>query len=54
MENIYWIHQIPLPDGTVTPGKSRPAIDHFGLEEVSVNEKRVLDIGCLDGLYTFY
>ena len=54
MENIYWIHQIPIRDGTVTPGKSRPAIDDFGLEEVSVNEKRVLDIGCLDGLYTSY
>tara|TARA_B100000780_G_C21105297_1_gene446264 strand:+ start:315 stop:1181 length:867 start_codon:yes stop_codon:yes gene_type:complete len=54
MENIHWIHQIPLPDGTVTPGVSRPAIDDFGLEEISVSEKRVLDIGCLDGLYTFY
>ena len=54
MEKIYWIHQIPLPDGTVTPGVSRPAIDDFGLEDIEVSEKRVLDIGCLDGLYTFY
>ena len=54
MEKIYWIHQIPLPDGTVTPGVSRPAIDDFGLGDVEVSEKRVLDIGCLDGLYTFY
>jgi hypothetical protein len=45
MQKIYWIHQIPLPDGTVTPGVSRPAIDDFRLADVSVCGKRVLDIG---------
>jgi len=53
-DTIYWIHQIRLPDGTVTPGVSRPAMHDFGLDEVDVHNKRVLDIGCLDGLYTFY
>lgn len=51
---ITWIHQIPLPDGSVTPGVSTPAIEDFGLPSVEVRNKRVLDIGCLDGLYTFY
>jgi SAM-dependent methyltransferase len=52
--DIHWIHQIPLPDGTTTPGVSRPAIDDFGLPDVDVRGKRVLDVGCLDGLYSFY
>lgn len=54
MKDIHWIHQIPLPDGTITPGVSRPAIDDFGLAEINVLGQRVLDVGCLDGLYTFY
>ena len=51
---IRWIHQIPLPDGTVTPGVSRPAIDDFGLAEIDLTDRRVLDVGSLDGFYSFW
>ena len=53
-EDIRWIHQIRLPDGWVTPGKWPPLFEEYGLTEVDFKEKRVIDIGCLDGQYSFY
>ena len=53
-EDIRWKHQITLPDGRVTPGHWCPLFKEFGLTELDFRGKRVLDIGCLDGQYTFY
>lgn len=51
---ISWIHQITLPDETITPGIWPPRYDEYGLTRINFNGKRVLDIGCLDGLYSFF
>ena len=53
-EEIRWIHQIKLPDGRVTPGKWPPLFKEYALMEVDFKGKRVLDVGCLDGQYSFY
>ena len=53
-KNIRWIHQISLPDGTTTPGIWPPRYEEYGLTRIQFKGKRVLDIGCLDGLYSFY
>jgi 2-polyprenyl-3-methyl-5-hydroxy-6-metoxy-1,4-benzoquinol methylase len=50
---IKWTHQIELPSG-VTPGHWKPCYEHYGLAKINFKNKRVLDIGCLDGLYSFY
>ena len=54
----FWIHSIELGDGIVTPG-AWPAdnVCHkaimTALDDVDFKGKRVLDIGCLDGLFSF-
>ena len=53
-EDIRWIHQIRLPDGRVTPGKWALHFEKYGLAEVDFKGKRILDVGCLDGRYSFY
>lgn len=50
---IKWTHQIELPSG-VTPGQWSPNYEQYGLSDIDFKNKRVLDIGCLDGLYSFY
>ena len=47
-----WHHRIPLPDGVVTPGTAPRHPDAFGLPE-RLEGKRVLDVGALDGYWTF-
>lgn len=53
-DQIHWIHQIALPDGRVTPGVWPPRFKEYGLDTIHFIGKRVLDIGCLDGQYTWY
>jgi len=50
---IKWTHQIQLPTG-VTPGEWAPCFEQYGLVNIDFKGKSVLDIGCLDGLYSFY
>lgn len=50
-----WVHSIDLGDGLVTPGEwgiGNPRITQ-ALNEIPFHGKRVLDIGCWDGLNTF-
>ena len=50
-----WVHMIDLGDGVVTPGDwghGNPQI-HAALERVDFRGKRVLDIGCWDGQWSF-
>jgi SAM-dependent methyltransferase len=53
-KEISWVHQIKLPDGRVTPGKWPSNEMQYGLTQISFTNKRVLDIGCADGAYSFY
>lgn len=53
-KNIKWTHQIKLPNGKVTPGEWFPSVEEYGLAKINFKNKRVLDIGCLDGFYSFY
>jgi len=51
-----WIHTIDLGGGVVTPGAWTPE-DQAGtlgaLEQIDFRSKKVLDVGCLDGLWSF-
>lgn len=51
-----WMHTIDLGDGLATPGAwtdedQAPKLE--ALDEIDFTGKRVLDIGCLDGLFAF-
>ncbi len=51
----YWFQAIQVMDGLKTPGWSDPAVDklpHYGLPE-DLTGKRVLDIGCAEGFFSF-
>lgn len=50
---IKWTHKIELPTGT-TPGLWDQCFEQYGLTGIDFKGKSVLDIGCLDGLYSFY
>ncbi|KKM61954.1 hypothetical protein LCGC14_1526510 [marine sediment metagenome] len=54
MEDIKFVHKIKLPDGTVTSGTDKGYYDTRGVSSVDFKGKRVLDIGCLNGIYSFY
>ena len=51
-----WMHTIDLGGGVVTPGAWTPE-DQAGtlgaLEQIDFRGKKVLDVGCLDGLWSF-
>jgi tRNA (mo5U34)-methyltransferase len=53
-KGLNWIHDIDLGDGFVTPGiwGPQPAISQ-ALDAIDFEGKRVLDIGCWDGGYSF-
>jgi 2-polyprenyl-3-methyl-5-hydroxy-6-metoxy-1,4-benzoquinol methylase len=53
-DGIRWTHRIRLPNGVVTPGTWDAYIERYGLDRVDCRDKRVLDIGTLDGQYSFY
>jgi len=50
-----WYHAIDLGGGIVTPGMWSAAHWHLrtALDDVDFRGKKVLDIGCLDGLWSF-
>jgi len=56
MKTLQWFHRITLPGGVVTPGHEwdhlwSPMKDLMG--QVDFKGKRVLDVGCWDGLWSF-
>ena len=50
----YWVHQIEVAPGIVTPGASNTfqKLERFELPK-DLSGKRVLDIGCFEGFFTF-
>jgi len=55
MNKLKWVHAIDLGDGVVTPGcwgKGNPT-NLIAFDDIDFRGKKVLDIGCWDGLYSF-
>jgi tRNA (mo5U34)-methyltransferase len=51
---LSWFHRIDLGNGVVTPGhSSRNPLVLKALDEIDFTGKRVLDVGCWDGLWSF-
>lgn len=51
----YWLQRVEVLPGLYSPGWSNPAADklpHYGLPE-DLTGKRVLDIGCAEGFFSF-
>lgn len=50
----YWFHQIEVMPGIITPGASNTSqkLERFELPK-DLSGKRVLDIGCYEGFFTF-
>src|SRR5881227_558759 len=50
-----WAHSIELGDGVVTKGSFGPPDVYImrAFDQVDFNQKKVLDIGCWDGLWSF-
>ena len=51
-----WIHTIDLGHGVVTPGRwpaENGAHIRAVIDQLDFSGKKVLDVGCLDGLYSF-
>ncbi len=54
VEQLNWVHQIDLGNGIVTPGRWPPhPLILKAFETIDFRGKRVLDIGCWDGLWSF-
>jgi tRNA (mo5U34)-methyltransferase len=54
IHSLKWIHTIDLGGGVVTPGLwPRSALIDAALNQIDFCGKKVLDIGCWDGLWTF-
>jgi tRNA (mo5U34)-methyltransferase len=51
----WWFHTIDLGDGHRTPGPEHAQVDHIhkAFRDVDFSGKKVLDIGCWDGLWSF-
>ncbi len=54
MNRLTWVHRIDLGHGLVTPGlwNTHPRIER-AYEDIDFRGKKVLDIGCWDGLWAF-
>lgn len=51
---LSWFHRIDLGDGLLTPGRCPPNdLILKSIDEIDFTDKRVLDIGCWDGLWSF-
>ena len=55
ISKLNWMHSIDLGNGVVTPGKwGQPSsIIKQALDNTDLRDKKVLDIGCWDGLWSF-
>jgi tRNA (mo5U34)-methyltransferase len=55
MEDILWFHQVPLPDGRITPGVAAHYLleSNYLFDRLDFKGKSVLDIGCWDGYFSF-
>lgn len=54
VEQLEWVHTIDLGNGIVTPGLWRPhPLILAAFSDIDFVGKKVLDIGCWDGLWTF-
>lgn len=56
VEQFSWVHTIDLGDGLSSPGHTKPEMQtpcRRALEGVDFRGKKVLDIGCNDGLWSF-
>src|SRR5262245_19550631 len=52
---LKWVHSIDLGGGVVTPGAWGPPAPQIvrALDSIDFRGRRVLDIGCWDGLWSF-
>jgi len=55
LKHIKWWHQVPLRDGTVTPGQIpiHTMESEYLFDKIDFEGKSVLDIGCWDGYFCF-
>jgi tRNA (mo5U34)-methyltransferase len=54
VNELQWWHTIDLGNGVVTPGKYPPSgLNLKAFDRIDFTGKRVLDIGCWDGLWAF-
>jgi len=54
IEKLTWVHRIELGDGIVTPGRWAPhPLILRAFDTIDFQGKKVLDIGCWDGLWSF-
>ena len=55
VRQLTWVHRIDLGHGLVTPGLRNPnhPVVMKALDDIDFRGKKVLDIGCWDGLWSF-
>ena len=55
VQGLRWVHSIDLGNGIVTPGMWGPPSPTImrALDTIDFHDKKVLDIGCWDGLWSF-
>jgi tRNA (mo5U34)-methyltransferase len=54
VEKLTWVHTIDLGNGIITPGAWRPSpLILAAFSDIDFAGKKVLDIGCWDGLWAF-
>jgi SAM-dependent methyltransferase len=53
-----WIYKFVLPDGQITPGPAnkgqKNVVKTKVIQAMNLKEKRVLDVGCAEGMFSFY
>lgn len=54
MKSLNWVHRINLGNGLITPGLwvSNPSLT-LAVDAIDFKGKKVLDVGCWDGLFSF-
>ncbi|MGE3803079.1 MAG: class I SAM-dependent methyltransferase [Gemmataceae bacterium] len=54
MNELQWAHRIDLGNGMVTPGAWQPSpLIRLAFDRIDFRGKKVLDVGCWDGLWSF-
>ena len=53
-----WIYKFCLPNGLTTPGPEfkgqKNIMKARVIQQMNLNEKKVLDVGCAEGMFSFY